>query len=259
MACVNMAVIAGRRNDDSVFVNMFTDSVGGGGGRSFGDGIDTCGNFIAPAYAIPNIERTESLHPLMCVYRREREETAGAGIYRGGTGIEYMFIPYGTDHPMEAVYFSTGCSHMETKGVAGGLPGSIQRNVVVRDIDIQALFAAGTIPTSLDDLTPGEIDIVEAKDVRWLDPGDGWICFCTGGGGYGDPAGPRTIASRHGCAARSLHCRRGAAALRRHRRRRFCVRRRSNPSGKARYSPEPPRNRKAGRYPIASRSRFHRR
>jgi len=194
---VNMAVIAGKRNDDSVFVNMFTDSVGGGGGRSFGDGIDTCGNFIAPAYAIPNIERTESLHPLMCVYRREREETAGAGTYRGGVGIEYMFIPYGTDHPMEAVYFSTGCSHMETKGVAGGLPGSIQRNVVARDIDIQGLFAAGTIPTSLGDLSPGETDIVEAKDVRWLNPGDAWICFCTGGGGYGDPLGrePSSVAA----------------------------------------------------------------
>ncbi len=186
---VNMAVIAGKRADDSVFVNMFTDSVGGGGGRSFGDGIDTCGNFIAPAYAIPNIERTESLHPLMCVYRREREETAGAGTWRGGVGIEYMFIPYGTEHPMEAVYFSTGCSHMETKGVAGGLPGSIQRNVVARDIDIQDLFAAGTIPTSLADLSSGVTDVVNAKDVRWLNAHDAWICFCTGGGGYGDPLG----------------------------------------------------------------------
>ena len=186
---VNMAVIAGKRADDSVFVNMFTDSVGGGGGRSFGDGIDTCGNFIAPAYAIPNIERTESLHPLMCVYRREREETAGAGTWRGGVGIEYMFIPYGTEHPMEAVYFSTGCSHMETKGVAGGLPGSIQRNVVARDIAIGDEFAAGRIPTSLGELTPAETDIVAAKDVRWLNPGDAWICFCTGGGGYGDPLG----------------------------------------------------------------------
>jgi N-methylhydantoinase B len=186
---VNMAVIAGRRNDDTTFVNMFTDSVGGGGARSFGDGIDTCGNFIAPAYAIPNVERTESLHPLMCVYRREREETAGAGTYRGGVGIEYMIVPYGTDQPMEAVYFSTGCSHMETKGVAGGLPGSVQRNIVARDIDLPGMFAAGRIPTSLDDLAPSETDIVEAKDVRWLNPGDAWICFCTGGGGYGDPLG----------------------------------------------------------------------
>jgi len=184
---VNMAVIAGRRADNSTFVNMFTDSVGGGGGRSFGDGIDTCGNFIAPAYGIPNIERTESLHPLMCVYRREREETAGAGTWRGGVGIEYMFVPYGTDKPMEAVYFSTGCSHMETKGVAGGMPGSIQRNVVARDIGLAKMFAEGRIPTRLDDLTVREIDVVAAKDVRWLEPGDAWICFCTGGGGYGDP------------------------------------------------------------------------
>jgi N-methylhydantoinase B len=51
------------------------------------------------------------------------------------------------------------------------------------------MFAAGQIPNSLADLSPAEIDIVDAKDVRWLDPGDAWICFCTGGGGYGDPLG----------------------------------------------------------------------
>ncbi|MBO6782949.1 MAG: hydantoinase B/oxoprolinase family protein [Alphaproteobacteria bacterium] len=184
---VNMSVIAGRHGDDRPFVNLFTDSVGGGGARSFGDGIDTCGNFIAPAYGIPNVERIESLVPMLYVYRREREETAGAGQFRGGVGLEYMLVPHGTDAPMEAVLFSTGCAHMETKGVAGGLPGSIQRNVVLHDAGIRDAFAGGRVPTRLEGLEPGEIDIVEAKDVRTLTPDDAWLCLCTGGGGYGDP------------------------------------------------------------------------
>ena len=186
---VNMSVIAGKHDDGRPFVNMFTDSVGGGGARSFGDGIDTCGNFIAPAYGIPNVERIESLIPMLYVYRREREETAGAGLYRGGVGIEYMLVPHETSHDMEAVLFSTGCAHMESKGVAGGLPGSIQRNIVLHGAGVKAAMGRGEIPTSLETAGAERVDVVDAKDVRWLTPEDAWMCLCTGGGGYGDPLG----------------------------------------------------------------------
>jgi N-methylhydantoinase B len=184
---VNMSVIAGRHANGRPWVNMFTDSVGGGGARSFADGIDTCGNFIAPAYGIPNVERIESLIPMLYVYRRQREETAGAGRYRGGVGIEYMLVPHKSKHEMEAVFFSTGCAHMETKGVAGGLPGTIQRNVVMHGVRIRESFAAGHIPTSAEECDAASVEIADAKDVRWLKEGDAWLCFCTGGGGYGDP------------------------------------------------------------------------
>jgi N-methylhydantoinase B len=184
---VNMSVIAGKHGDGRPFVNLFTDSVGGGGARSFGDGIDTCGNFIAPAYGIPNVERIESLTPILYVYRREREETAGAGQFRGGVGLEYMVVSHRTEYPMETVLFSTGCAHMETKGAAGGLPGSIQRNIVLHDAGVKEALASGRIPTRLEDISPNEIDVVEAKDVRWLEPTDAWLCICDGGGGYGDP------------------------------------------------------------------------
>ncbi len=184
---VNMSVIAGAHGDGRPFVNMFTDSVGGGGARSFADGIDTCGNYIAPAYGIPNVERIESMIPMLYVYRREREETAGAGQYRGGVGLEYMLVPHNTDRDMEAVLFSTGCAHMETKGVAGGEPGSIQRNIVLHGAGVKAAMAEGRIPTSLEEAGAERVDVTEAKDVRWLTPGDAWMCLCTGGGGYGDP------------------------------------------------------------------------
>jgi len=193
---VNMSVIAGKHGDGRPFVNMFTDSVGGGGARSFGDGIDNCGNFIAPAYGIPNVERIESLIPMLYVYRREREETAGAGIYRGGVDIEYMLVPHETSHDMEAVLFSTGCAHMESKGVAGGLPGSVQRNIVLLGAGVKAAMARGEIPTSLQTAGAERVDVVDAKDVRWLTPDDAWMCLCTGGGGYGDPLGrdPEAVA-----------------------------------------------------------------
>jgi N-methylhydantoinase B len=184
---VNMSVIAGAHANGRPFVNMFTDSVGGGGARSFADGIDTCGNYIAPAYGIPNVERIESLIPMLYVYRREREDTAGAGQYRGGVGLEYMLVPHNTDRDMEAVLFSTGCAHMETKGVAGGLPGSVQRNIVLHGAGVKAALAEGRVPTSLEEAGAARVIVADAKDVRWLTPDDAWLCLCTGGGGYGDP------------------------------------------------------------------------
>lgn len=183
----NMAVLSGKRSDGRMFVNMFTDSVGGGGARSFADGIDTAGNLIAPSYGIPNVERIEGLLPVLYLYRKQREETAGAGRWRGGVGIEYMLKPHHALGPLEAVYFASGKSHMETKGVGGGFPGSIQCNVVLRQTDVADCFAKGTVPNTAGDLRYASLEIPEAKDTGILNADDVWICFCSGGGGYGDP------------------------------------------------------------------------
>jgi N-methylhydantoinase B len=184
---LNTAVIAGPRPDGRTFVNLFSDSVGGGGARSFADGVDTCSNVIAPAYSIPNVERIESLTPLLYVYRRERAETAGAGRWRGGVGIEYMVMPHGAEEPLEAVFIGTGVSHMESKGVHGGAPGTVQRNIVLRGTDLARQFAAGAIPLDRAAVAAASVEVAAAKDVKRLHPGDAWLCFCMGGGGYGDP------------------------------------------------------------------------
>jgi N-methylhydantoinase B len=183
---VCMAVWGGQRGDGRSFVNLFTDSVGGGGARSFRDGIDTCGNMIAPAYGIPNVERIETLAPILYVYRKEHAETAGAGMYRGGVGLEYMVVPHGAPGPLEAVFFGTGASHSETKGLAGGLPGSIQRNLVLRRSGVADSFAHGRIPVSVDE-AGGTLEVSDAKHATFMQAGDAWVNFCTGGGGYGDP------------------------------------------------------------------------
>ncbi|MFK4448565.1 N-methylhydantoinase B [Caballeronia udeis] len=183
----NMAVLAGTKLNGRPFVNMFTDSVGGGGARPFGDGVNSCGNLIAPAYGIPNVERIEGLLPVLYVYRKERKDTAGAGIHRGGVSLEYMIAPHGAGSDINAVFFATGYSHSETKGVAGGLPGSIQRNFVLRNTDLAEKFNAGRLPGGLDELASEKIEVPEAKDVADLGASDAWINFCSGGGGYGDP------------------------------------------------------------------------
>lgn len=184
---LNTAVIAGPLARGGTFVTLFSDSVGGGGARSFADGVDTCSNLIAPAYSIPNVERIETLNPLLYVYRKERAETAGAGRWRGGVGLEYVVMPHGTDQPLEGIFIGTGVSHIESKGVHGGAPGTVQRNVVLRGTDLARQFAAGAIPVDAAAIGAERVEIAEAKDVKLLHPGDAWLCFCMGGGGYGDP------------------------------------------------------------------------
>ena len=117
--------------------------VGGGGARSFADGIDTSGNIVAPAYAIPNFERIESLAPVLYVYRKERAQSAGAGRYRGGAALEMLLVPHGAEAPIEAIYLANGSSHTEGKGAFGGYPGCLQRNLVLRGTDIAASFRDG--------------------------------------------------------------------------------------------------------------------
>jgi N-methylhydantoinase B/oxoprolinase/acetone carboxylase alpha subunit len=184
---VNMAVLAGKHADGAPFVNMFTDSVGGGGARSFADGIDTCGNVIAPSYGIPNVERIESLFPVLYLYRKEKPDTAGAGKYRGGVGLEYMITPYGTTYDIEAIFFASGCDHPENKGVWGGLPGTVQRNVLLRNTNLEEMLRNGQIPDCAESLKCERIDMPLAKDTASLKPGDIWVNYCSGGGGYGDP------------------------------------------------------------------------
>ena len=183
---INTSVLAGQRENGRTFVNLFTDSIGGGGARSYRDGIDSCGNLVSPNYGIPNAERIESLFPLLYVYRRQTAETAGAGQYRGGVGLEYMVIPYGAKGDVEATFFSSGVAHPEPKGASGGSPGSVQGNMVLRDASILDRLRSGVIPLTVEE-AGGKLELPLAKDATKLRPNDVWICTNNGGGGYGDP------------------------------------------------------------------------
>lgn len=184
---MNLGLLSGFREDGKYFINMFTDSVGGGGGTRRRDGVNTCGSMFAPSYGIPNVERIEGLLPVLYVYRKERSETAGAGMKRGGVGIEYLIVPYGTEKNIEAVYFATGCNHMIAKGLNGGLPGSVQENLLLRDAGVKQMLQAGIIPTAWGDVERKDTNLQEAKSRASIRPTDAWVNFCCGGGGYGDP------------------------------------------------------------------------
>ena len=170
------------------YVDGFPDgSSGGGGARTFGDGIDCGGMIHALRGAIPNVETNEYVQPIIEIYRQYCPDTCGHGMYRGGVGLEYAYTPLGTPQPLTSVIISAGASVPSGRGIYGGYPSSINANVVLRQSNLFELFKSGTIPTSINEIQAKTKEILPAKAVTQLLSGDIHISIITGGGGYGDP------------------------------------------------------------------------
>ena len=161
---------------------------GGGGARTFADGVDSGGIFHSMASQIANAETVESRVPVLQVYRRERADSGGPGRFRGGVAVEFATIPH--KMPIEPAGLNTigsGISLPTGRGLSGGHPGAVSRNVIYRGSDIRQLFAQGTVPLSSDELEAQEVDVLAAKSFTMIGGDDVLVGILQGGGGYGDP------------------------------------------------------------------------
>jgi N-methylhydantoinase B len=144
---------------------MYLFSGGGYGGSVDGDGL-TNGCSTIGISKIQPVEVCEQRYPVLFEEYALRENSAGAGRYRGGFGVSYRTRLRRGDG---VASFMMDHGRFPPLGVLGGSPGALNEIVVSRD---------------------GE----ESRPVHWskdedlaLRPGD-WIQVRTpGGGGYGDP------------------------------------------------------------------------
>lgn len=170
--------ISGVRDDGTRFGTMLLDSLAGGGGaRSFADGIDTAGVINSPKAAIGNVEVNEHNYPLLYLWRRQTADSGGPGRHRGGVGAEHAYVLHGTT-AMQSTQFAHGVEQPTGLGVAGGDPGSLQSFVVVRGgRDLAA--------RTLEEL-PGSAVVLPPKGTVQLTGDDVFVHFYGGGGGLGD-------------------------------------------------------------------------
>jgi N-methylhydantoinase B len=147
---------------DGKYFQLFQIGFGGIPGRPFGDGPD--GHSLWPNFTnVPN-EFLERYFPLMIERYETVPDSGGAGLFRGGNGIDmvYRFLEPGKIAIHDDRWFT------KPWGVNGGLPGSRARKVLVK--------ADGTeqvVGNKREDIA------VEAGDL---------LHFITwGGGGWGDP------------------------------------------------------------------------
>lgn len=177
-ASVSLCVFAGL--DDSGAYSVFADMSSiscGGGGSPIVDGMDAAGPQAASLMRIPDVESYEAAYPVLFLYRRLAKDSGGAGLHRGGVGLEAAWTPWGADSLTGIT--NAAAWQIPVPGAQGGYPGGATEQRRIRG-------AAGeTVPATVD---PSQGDSIEAKakDVA-LRRGEIWYMRYPGGGGWGDP------------------------------------------------------------------------
>ena len=162
---------------------------GGGGARTYADGVDTSGIVFNTTPNMPNIEDQESEYPVLYLYRRHLRDSGGPGRFRGGRSGELAYTVYDAPNDdLVGLFAGTGAEMPNGIGIAGGMPGSAIRIGRFLGTDLPARLASGApLPERLEDIG-GTPEIMASKHERGpIDTGDVWHHCWQAGGGYGDP------------------------------------------------------------------------
>ncbi len=182
----NNPMLYGKGKHDEFFLTMMMEAlISGAGALIHRDGDDTCSNMWTTKPQVTNLERAEELFPWLYLWRREAIDTGGPGKNRGGTACCNAFIPWGTE-TMECHDNGMGDVVRLANGLAGGYPAPNVLQFLVRNSNIEALFAGGTMPSSAKQLV-GSIDVQGCNTTFDLNKGDVHVVYFGGGGGFGDP------------------------------------------------------------------------
>ncbi|MDT5203290.1 MAG: N-methylhydantoinase [Mycobacterium sp.] len=183
----DLCILSGLDQHGNPFTTMLTDAMGAGCGAATNrDGVDTGGILGMPMGRMPDVEMTEFSAPLLYLWRREEPDSGGPGKFRGGVTASLAVVPYDTEVPMAQVVSGSGKTVSQNMGAVGGYPGNSQLDVAVRHSDVRRLLAAGTIPSSIEEMG-GVQEILSCEEETVLGPNDVHVMFWQGGGGYGDP------------------------------------------------------------------------
>ena len=153
----------------------------GGGAQTVRDGQDCYAAQCMQATRMPDVEVFEAQEPLLILHRRLTQDSGGAGMFRGGLGMEEAAVVWSTNQLR-----GMSQSHVERvppRGFAGGLPGSVGRIGVVKNSDARADLAAGRAP----EFSHDQFELWPSIGEAVIERGDAVVMFGGGGGGLGDP------------------------------------------------------------------------
>ncbi len=162
---------------------------GGGGARTYADGVDTAGIVFNTTPNMPNIEDQEAEYPVLYLFRKHLQDSGGPGRYRGGRSAELAYTMHGAPGVrLEGLFAGTGAEMPNAIGLSGGLPGASIRVARCTGTDLVERMAHGAaLPAGFEELT-GTREILAPKHERTpMHAGDVWYHSWQAGGGYGDP------------------------------------------------------------------------
>jgi N-methylhydantoinase B len=169
------------------FAAMYMDSLlWGGPAFADRDGVDSGGAMVILGGGTQDVEQHEVGQPLLYLWRREVPDSGGAGRHRGGNGIEFALVPYDTDE-VSGVLATHGTTLPNRTGIFGGLPGSVARYEMVRDVDALEELAAGRAITSLQQAGGDHVILPGVTSGAIVRRGEIVNVRLQNGGGYGDP------------------------------------------------------------------------
>jgi N-methylhydantoinase B len=175
---------------------MLDGMAGGGGALCFQDGIDTGGHTSSLRSTIADVESYELRYPLLYLERRQNPDSGGPGKFRGGVGVTITYTVHGVDEIPTKIMHTFGVEQPESPGLCGGYPSTTNQFAIMRDSNLAERFAAGVMPSSLEELE-GTLEIYGAYKTTTMRAGDVYRAVSMGGGGYGDPIDRDPEAVRH--------------------------------------------------------------
>jgi len=163
-----VVAFAGRRADGERFIVGELIAGGSGAGRDR-DGVDVVDTDASNCMNLP-AEALEMDAPLRLHRVALRQDSAGAGEYRGGLGVIREYEVLADD----VSFTHRGERHFSVaEGLEGGSAGACARSVIVR--------------------ADGRQEVIPSKALTVLNKGDRVIVETPGGGGYGDPMRRKSV------------------------------------------------------------------
>jgi N-methylhydantoinase A/oxoprolinase/acetone carboxylase beta subunit/N-methylhydantoinase B/oxoprolinase/acetone carboxylase alpha subunit len=179
--------LAGINQYGEPFGTLLLDPLlGGAGAYPYKDGLDGSGVFEIPLPNIANVETNENFAPILYLYRRFVPDTGGPGKYRGGRSGGLAFTLNDVDS-LSATLTTHGVESPNSAGVFGGLPGSCNVNLHIKNTDLLERFSRGDLPSTSEEFHGEVIDLGAKPGEFKINRGDIFEYTWQGGGGYGDP------------------------------------------------------------------------
>src|SRR6266850_558404 len=166
----------------SAFINMAHGALDGNGARINKDGVDSGGSYMS----CPNVEWMELHYPLLYLFRRHAIDSAGAGTFRGGVGVESAHTLHDApEGKIRGVAYGVAGLRNSGHGMFGGYPGAPSLMALMQNTRVQELMEMNRSPTGMAALG-GQGKILPYCNFE-LKQTDVLYMRVASGGGYGDP------------------------------------------------------------------------
>ena len=176
---------AGTNQRDEYYVGPMLDTmIGSSGATPYRDGHFADGQWWIPEGQGPNVEGYERDWPILYLYRKEHQDSAGAGKFRGGNGGILAYKPHKGKVGL-GVYTAEGIP--KTVGLLGGSPGTRGETILVKGSNIQDILKSGRLIDSIEELHGERPALTGKGPALSLDNADVLEWNWGSCAGYGDP------------------------------------------------------------------------